>query len=164
MRCKSPPCHWICIGSVGYNKCHVNECNSEQCATAQGYILKLLLSGLNATTQGKQHYTRPTLERRESLGHPRTINFDIIKRFESKSHTCHFRKSKCLMAQLNTTIDAYMYIDFLASYSNDLFRCISKFTGWAIMEELSIRRRGHIFLIIWGRTKRVKHCYVDLAS
>ena len=39
--------------------------------------------------------------------------------------------------------------------------CKSEFTGWAIIEELSIRRRLRTFLISWGQKTRVKHCYVD---
>ena len=39
----------------------------------------------------------------------------------------------------------------------------SEFTGWAIIEELSMRRRLHTFLISWGQKTRVKHCYVDLS-
>ena len=42
--------------------------------------------------------------------------------------------------------------------------CISEFTGWAIIEELSIRPRLRTFLISWGKKTRVKHCYVDLSS
>ena len=36
--------------------------------------------------------------------------------------------------------------------------------GWAIIEELSIRRRLRTFLISWGLKTRVKHYYVDLSS
>ena len=43
---------------------------------------------------------------------------------------------------------------------NDLFRCISKFTGWAIIE-LSICQGLRTFLISRGRKMRVKHCYAD---
>ena len=42
--------------------------------------------------------------------------------------------------------------------------CKSEFTEWAIIEELSIRRRLRTFLISWGQKTRVKHCYVDLSS
>ena len=42
--------------------------------------------------------------------------------------------------------------------------CISKFTSWAIIEELSVRRRLRTFLINWGRKTCVKHCYVELSS
>ena len=39
----------------------------------------------------------------------------------------------------------------------------SEFTGWAIIEELSIRRRLRTFLISCGQKTSVKHCYVDLS-
>ena len=39
-----------------------------------------------------------------------------------------------------------------------------KFTGWAMIEELSIRRWLRIFLISWRLKTCVKHCYVDLSS
>ena len=42
--------------------------------------------------------------------------------------------------------------------------CKSEFTGWAIIEELSIRRRLRTFLISWGQKTHVKHCNVDLSS
>ena len=45
--------------------------------------------------------------------------------------------------------------------SVQLFRCLSKSTGWAIIEELSIRRRVSTFLISWGQKTCEKHCYVD---
>ena len=57
----------------------------------------------------------------------------------------------------------YEYVKFLASHFSDLARC-KKFTGWAIIEELSIRWRLRTFLISWGQKMRVKHCYVDLSS
>ena len=41
---------------------------------------------------------------------------------------------------------------------------ISKSTGWAIIEELSIRRPVRTFLVSWGQTTSVKHGYVDLSS
>ena len=40
----------------------------------------------------------------------------------------------------------------------------SKFNGWTIIEELSIRRRLRTFMISWGQKTRVKHCYVNLSS
>ena len=46
----------------------------------------------------------------------------------------------------------------------DLSRYMSKFTGWARIEELSIRRRVRIFPISWGQKARVKQCYVDSSS
>ena len=41
---------------------------------------------------------------------------------------------------------------------------ISKSTGRAIIEELSICRRVRTFLVSWEQTTRVKNCYVDLSS
>ena len=59
----------------------------------------------------------------------------------------------------------YIYIniciEFLASYFRDPSRCLLEFTGWAIIEELSIRQRVRTFLISWGR-KRARNSYVDL--
>ena len=48
----------------------------------------------------------------------------------------------------------YVCVEFLASHFNDLFCCISKFTRWAIVQELSIRRRLRTFLISWGQKTR----------
>ena len=45
-----------------------------------------------------------------------------------------------------------------------LLRSLSKFTGWAIIEELSIRRRVRRFLSSWGQRARVKHYNIDLSS
>ena len=46
----------------------------------------------------------------------------------------------------------YIYIEFLAAYIRDPSRCcLSKFIAWAIIEELSIRRRVQAFLISWGQ-------------
>ena len=56
---------------------------------------------------------------------------------------------------------SYTYICRVLSI-NDLSH--RKFTGWAIIEELSIRRRLRTFLISWGLKTRVKHCHVDLSS
>ena len=42
--------------------------------------------------------------------------------------------------------------------------CKSEFTEWAIIEELSIRRRLRTFLISWGHKTCIKHCNVDLSS
>ena len=58
----------------------------------------------------------------------------------------------------------YIYVEFLASHFSDLSCCISKFTSWAIIEELSIHRWVCIFLISWGQKMHVKNCYVDLLS
>ena len=57
----------------------------------------------------------------------------------------------------------YEYVKLSASRFSDLAR-YKKITGWAIIEELSIRRRLRIFLISWGQKTHVKHCYVDLSS
>ena len=69
-------------------------------------------------------------------------------------------------------IDIYICIyRYILSFWHHIFAIppaenggISKSTGWAIIEELSIRRRVHTFLVSWGQTTRVKHCYVDLSS
>ena len=45
----------------------------------------------------------------------------------------------------------YIFVDFLVSHLSDLSRCISKFTEWAIIEELSIRRQPRTFLISCGQ-------------
>ena len=58
------------------------------------------------------------------------------------------------------TLILYIDVEFLASHFNDL----SKFTGWAMIEELSTRRRPRTFLVSWGQKNRVKYCYVDLSS
>ena len=58
----------------------------------------------------------------------------------------------------------YIYIEFLASHFNDLSCCISKFTGWVIIEELSIHRWLCTFLVSRGQKICVKHCYADLSS
>ena len=55
-------------------------------------------------------------------------------------------------------------VAFLASHFSDFSRCISKFTGWVIIEELSIRRRLPTFLISRGQKMCVKHCHSDLSS
>ena len=61
----------------------------------------------------------------------------------------------------------YLYIEFLASYFRDPSRWKQWYIemyGWVIIEELSIRRRVHTFLVSWGQTTRVNNCYVDLSS
>ena len=45
----------------------------------------------------------------------------------------------------------YIHVEFLASHFSDLSRSLEKFTGWAIIEELSIRRRLCTFFISWGQ-------------
>ena len=59
----------------------------------------------------------------------------------------------------------YKYISRSWHHSfSDLSHCLQNFTGWAVIEELSIRRRFHTFLVSYGQKTRVKHCYVDLSS
>ena len=58
-------------------------------------------------------------------------------------------------------ITGFDCIEFLASYFRDPSdpaenSGISKSTGWAIIEELSIRRRVRTFLVSWGQTTLVK--------
>ena len=58
-----------------------------------------------------------------------------------------------------------IYVAFLASIFLRPFPPYrSKITGWAIIEELSICRRVHTFLISWGQKKHVTHYNVDLSS
>ena len=77
-------------------------------------------------------------------------------------------ENKSTIENINIYICIYRYI---SSFWHHIFAIppaensgISKSTGWAIIEELSIRRRVRTFLVSWGRTTRVKHCYVDLSS
>ena len=51
-------------------------------------------------------------------------------------------------------IHIYIIVEFLASHFSDL----SRFTGWTIIEELSVRRRLRIFLISWGQKTQAKAC------
>ena len=135
--------------------------------------------------------TRPTLERRETLGHLRSVNPNMIKHNANQSQTCQllevvktfFFQTKMWkvvqsisgwtdienpyrLSRARIYIYIYIYIcvcvcvEFLVSHFNDL----SKFTGWAIIEELSIRRRPRTFLVSWGQNTRVKYYYVDLSS
>ena len=62
----------------------------------------------------------------------------------------------------NINIYQYIYAYFAIPPAEN--SGISKSTGWAIIEELSIRRRVRTFLVSWGQTTRVKNCYVDLSS
>ena len=49
-------------------------------------------------------------------------------------------------------IEIYIYIEFLAAYIRDpSCCCLSKFIGWAIIEEMSKHRRVNTFLISWGQ-------------
>ena len=61
-------------------------------------------------------------------------------------------------------MNIYIYVEFLAWNFSDLSHCISKFTRWAILEELSTRRGLRILQISWGRKTHVKHYYVNLSS
>ena len=76
-----------------------------------------------------------------------------------------YRKS---ISTIERVIYIYIYVcvcvEFLASHFNDLSCCISKFTAWAMIEELSIHRRLHTFLISREKKTRVKHGYADLSS
>ena len=54
-----------------------------------------------------------------------------------------------------------IYIEFLAT---NIWRSLLKFNGWAMIEELSIRRRVRRFLSSWGQRVRVKHYNIDLSS
>ena len=122
--------------------------------------------------------TRPPLERRKTLGHLRSINPNMINHYASQSQTCQllkilknfffFKQRKCekwcnqveLIYKIHIDyrevvyiyILYHIYVEFLASHFNDL----SKFTGWAIIEELSIRRRPCTFLVTWGQRKSCK--------
>ena len=72
-----------------------------------------------------------------------------------------YRKSISIIELFLSIISIYIYRVF-----SDLFRstCISKFSGWAIIEKLSIRRRFCTFLISWGQKTRVKDYNIDLSS
>ena len=123
--------------------------------------------------------TRPPLERRKTLGNLRSINPNMINHYASQSQTCQllkilknifffFKQRKCekwcnqveLIYKIHIDyrvvvyiyILYYIYVEFLASHFNDL----SKFTVWAIIEELSIRRRPRTFLVSWGQRKSCK--------
>ena len=133
--------------------------------------------------------TRPPLERRKTLGHLRSINPNMINHYVSQSPTCQvlkilkniffWNKENVKSGAINFRLNwytksisiierSYIYVcvcvcvcvEFLASHFDDL----SKFTGWAIIEELSIRRRPRTFQVSWGQKNRVKYCYVDLSS
>ena len=81
-------------------------------------------------------------------------------------------ENKSTIENINIYIDIYIWIySYILSYWHHIFAIppaensgISKSTGWAIIEELSIRRRVRTFLVSWGQTTRVKNCYVDLSS
>ena len=121
--------------------------------------------------------TRPPLERWKTLGHLRSINPNMINHYASQSQTCQllkilknfffsnkenvksgairlnwYPKSISIIERSYIYILYHIYVEFLASHFNDL----SKFTGWAIIEELSIRRRPRTFLVSWGQRKSCK--------
>ena len=135
---------------------------------------------------------RPTLERRKSLGHLRSINCNMVIHFANQSQTCQLLKilkniffsniswketvKWCNQSQVElvqkTHIDyqaRHIYIYNMSSscyYISTISPSVPvwlKFTGWAIVEELSIRRRLRTFLISCGQKTSVKHCYVDLS-
>ena len=132
------------------------------------------------------HKTRPTLKRRKTLGHLRSINPNKIIHYANQSQTCqllkilkklfffqrfHEKKLWIVVQSISGWTDienpyrlsraSYTYIYWVLGINDHSHR---KFTGWAIIEELSIRRRLRTFLISWGLKTRVKHCYVDLSS
>ena len=134
----------------------------------------------------KSHYTRPPLERRKTLGHLRSIDPNMINHYASQSQTCQLLKilkkiffqtkkrwkvvqsisgwtdiqNPYRLSRGRIYICVCVCVEFLASHFDDL----SKFSGWAIIEELSIPRRPRTFLVSWGQKNRVKYCYVDLSS
>ena len=81
-------------------------------------------------------------------------------------------ENKSTIENINIYISIYICIySYISSFWHHIFAIppaensgISKSTGWAIIEELSIRRRVRTFLVSWGQTTRVKNCYVDLSS
>ena len=133
--------------------------------------------------------TRPTLERRKTFRHLRSINRNMIIHFANQSQTCQllkilknnflniswketvksgainprlkwYRKSRSIIKSV-----IYIYIYIYIKRFNDLSQvCKSELTGWGIIEEWSIRQRLRTFLISWGQKTHVKHCYVDLSS
>ena len=133
--------------------------------------------------------TRPTLERRRTLGHLRSINCNMIIHFANQSQSCqllrilkkhfffkHFMERNCEVVQSIpgwTDIENPSRLSRASCMSSSWYNILtispsvpvgSEFTGWAIIEELSIRRRLHTFLISCGQKMRVKHCYVDLST
>ena len=135
----------------------------------------------------KIRLTRPTLERWATLGHLRSIKPNMINTFANLSQTCQLLKNiffltlkrklkKWCNIRLNwyrksisiieRVISIYLYRYILNSWHHNLTisPCISKFTRWAIIEELSKRRRLRTYLINRGQKTRVKHCYVDFLS
>ena len=145
--------------------------------------------------------TRPTLERRKTLGHLRSINHNMVIYFANQSQTCQLLKNLkniffsniswketvkwCNQSQVELIqkihidyqerhiyIYTYIYIH-IYNMSSSCYNILtispsvpvwSEFTGWAIIEKLSIRRRLRTFLISCEQKTSVKHCYVDLSS
>ena len=165
------------------------------CYTTDGWSAYKLIYVFGCSPLGKkisivkQDYwnlieTRPTLERRKTLGHLRSINPNMINHYANQSQTCQLLKiakniffSKQKIWKVVQSISGWtdienpyrlsrgriyklIDVEFLASHFNNL----SKFTGWAIIEEVSIRRRPRTFLVSWGQKTCVKYCYVDLSS
>ena len=76
-------------------------------------------------------------------------------------------ENKSTIENISIYISIYICIysyTLIFSRSLPLKTVVSKSTGWAIIEELSIRRRVRTYLVSWGQTTRVKNCYVDLSS
>ena len=124
-----------------------------------------------------QQLTRPPLERRKTLGHLRSINPNMINHYASQSQTCQllkilknfffsnkenvksgairlnwYTKSISIIDRSYIYIWYHIYVELLASHFND----VSKFTGWAIIKQQSIRRRPCTFLVSWGQRKSCK--------
>ena len=55
-----------------------------------------------------------------------------------------YRKSISIIERV-VYIYIYIHVEFLASHCSDLSRCISKFTGWVIIEPSIHRPTSHIF-------------------
>ena len=70
-----------------------------------------------------------------------------------------YRKSISIIELFVSIIS--IYIGFLAT---NFKRSLSKFTGWAIIEELSIRGRVRRFLSSWGQRARVKLYNIDSSA
>ena len=70
-----------------------------------------------------------------------------------------YRKSISIIELFVSIIS--IYIGFLAT---NFYRSLSKFTGWAIIQELSKRRRVRRFLNSWGQRAHVKPYNIDLSS
>ena len=137
--------------------------------------------------------TRPTLERRKTLGHLRSINRNIVIHFANQSQTCQllkilkniffsnisWKETVKWCNQSHVELIQKIHIDYqerhiyIYNMSSSCYNILtispsvpvwSEFTGWAITEELSIRLRLRTFLISCGQKTSVKHCYVNLSS